>query len=279
MVSPARKRERPPASPGSERITGGGTLRRDDAVTQIRELIESLALKHGDRLPSERQLAERFGLSRGTVREALQFLAALNLVEIRHGGGCFVCACSNEVGGLRAGWLDWVTRHRGSILETLEVRLGCEMFAAQLAARRAGPTELAKLVEALRAMKTASETQDVPAFVQSDLAFHAALLEASGNATLQELVGALGKKLIPERAAIADISGRTVRSFAEHCAIYEAVQRGDAQAAALAMHHHLESVRHDVLVHLLGDAEVATAPAAPDGAIPLTVTPDRAEQT
>ena len=280
MVLLARKKERSPTLLRAERTTGGGTLRRADAVAEIRKLIGTLALKPGDRLPSERQLAERFGLSRGTVREALQFLAALNLVEIRHGGGCFVCAGSNEVGGLRAGWLDWVTQHRGRVLETLEVHLGCEMFAARLAARRAGPTELAKLVEALRMMKGASETGDVPAFVQSDLAFHAALLRASGNKTLQELVGALGKELILERAAIADIAGRIVRSFAEHYAIYEAVQQGDPQAAALAMHRHLESVRHDVLVHLLGDTEIAAAQTATsDGAISLNDFPHPAEQT
>jgi GntR family transcriptional repressor for pyruvate dehydrogenase complex len=210
-------------------------------------------------LPGERQLADRFHLSRSTVREALQFLAALDLVEIRRGGGCFVCSNPIEAKGLHAGWVHWVNEHRGQVLETLEVRLGCEVFAARLAARRARPAELAKLVEALRKMKAASDSQDAPAFVQSDVDFHAALLEASGNGTLRELVGALGKTLIPERAAIAGISGRTARSFGEHCAIYDAVQQGDAQAAGLAMQRHLESVRYDVLVHLLGDVDAASA--------------------
>lgn len=251
MAVSARKKER--ASQDNVRPAGSGT-RRDNAVARVRKLIAKLKLKTGDRLPGERQLAAKFNLSRGTVREALQFLAALNLVEIRHGGGCFVRAASGESKELRAGWRDWVAQHRGRVLETLEVRLGCETFAARLAARRAGPTELAGLVEALRSMKVAVEMRDVPAFVQSDLAFHSALLLAAGNKTLEELVGALGKELIPERAAILDISGRAPRSFAEHCSIYEAVQQGDPQAAALAMHRHLESVRHDVFVHLLGDA-------------------------
>ena len=259
--------------------SAGGSPRRADAVAEIRKLIRQLALKTGDRLPSERQLAERFGLSRGTVREALQFLAALSLVDIRHGGGCFLRAASDAAGGLRAGWVGWVTLHRGRVLETLEVRLGCEMFAARLAARRAGPTELLKLVEALRLMKAAGETRDVPTFVQSDVAFHAALLQAAGNKTLEELVGALGRELIPERAAIADISGRIPRSILEHCAIYEAIQKGDPQAAALAMQQHLESVRHDVLVHLLGDPELAASSARMDGDVSLDELTYRAEQT
>lgn len=256
----ARKKERTVASQDNARATGGGS-RRDDAVARVRKLIESLKLKSGDRLPGERQLAAKFNLSRGTVREALQFLAALNLVEIRHGGGCFVRAASGEINEVRAGWLQWVSQHRGRVLETLEVRLGCETYAARLAARRAGPTELAGLAEALRAMKAAVEIRDTPAFVQSDVAFHSALLQATGNKTLEALVSALGRELIPERAAILDVSGRPPRSFAEHYAIYEAVQRGDPQAAALAMHRHIESVRHDVFVHLLGDA-------SPDSRVP-----------
>jgi GntR family transcriptional repressor for pyruvate dehydrogenase complex len=274
MISFAKKKVRTSASMRPARVVAA-PRRRDDAVAKIRELIGHLKLKHGDRLPSERQLAERFRLSRGTVREALQFLAALNLVEIRRGGGCFVGVSLHESGRLRDGWLDWVNQNRGRVLETLEVRLGCEVFAARLAARRARPAELTKLVDALRKMKAASDTQDAPGFVQSDVDFHSALLQASGNETLQGLVGALGKELIPERAAIAGITGRIARSFGEHCTIYKAVQRGDAPAAARAMQLHLESVRHDVLVHLLGDVDAAQN----DAWVDLTDLSDHAEET
>ncbi|MGH6681539.1 MAG: FadR/GntR family transcriptional regulator, partial [Bradyrhizobium sp.] len=245
MAVTARKKQR--ASEAHESRTAG-TLRRENAVVRIRKLIAQLKLGPGDCLPGERQLAAKFNLSRGTVREALQFLAALNLVEIRHGGGCFLRASSGENKQVRAGWREWVAQHRGRVLETLEVRLGCETFAARLAARRAGPDELEKLVDALRAMKIAAETRDVPAFVQSDLDFHAALLQAAGNKTLEELVSALGKALIPERAAILDLSGRAPRSVAEHTAIYEAIRQGDPEAAARALHQHLESVRRDIFV-------------------------------
>jgi GntR family transcriptional repressor for pyruvate dehydrogenase complex len=263
MIAAAKTSRHAPLLP--QRAVGGRARRRDDAVAHIRELVEQLGLSLGDRLPSERQLAERFGLSRGTIREALQFLAALNFVEIRHGGGCFVLLAASDSRGLRRSWVDWVATHRGRVLEILEVRLGCEMFAARLAARRAGPKALAKLVEALRVMKAAESAHDVPALVQSDLAFHAALMEAAGNKTLQELVSSLGEQLIPERAAVADLEGRAALSLAEHCAIYQAVQAGDAQAASLAMQHHLEGVRRDVLVHLLGDSDLPVAEPAARG--------------
>jgi GntR family transcriptional regulator, transcriptional repressor for pyruvate dehydrogenase complex len=260
MALNAKQKDRPSGTARAEKPLNVMS-RRDNAMARIRELIVRRGLKAGERLPSERQLADQFRLGRSTVREALQFLAALNLVEIRHGGGCFVCADPRESEGLHARWVHWVKQHRARVLETLEVRLGCEVFAARLAARRARPAELTKLVEALRKMKAASDSQDAPAFVQSDVDFHAALMDAAGNGTLQELVGALGKTSIPERAAIAGISGRIARSFDEHCAIYNAVQQSDARAAGLAMQRHLESVRYDVLVHLLGDVDAALATA------------------
>ena len=238
-----------PAAAGVDR---GGAPRRNGVVAQVRELIADLDLQPGERLPSERKLAQQFGVGRGTVREALQFLEALELVEIRRGGGCFLLLAGSDPDRSRAGWLRWVGSNRGHILEAIEVRLGCEAFAAELAARRAGPEDHARLVEALRAMKASSHTHDAPAFAQSDVAFHDALLRAAGNRTLQQLVGTLGRELIPERAAIADIAGRTARSFMEHSAIYAAVQAGDSLRAARAMRDHLESVKQDVLVHLIG---------------------------
>src|SRR5690349_13749262 len=115
---------------------------RQDVVVKIRRLIRDLALKSGDRLPSERDLAQRFAVSRPTVREAIHLLEALGLVEIRDRGGTFL-----RVKGTRSDarneWVQWVERHRGQVLETLELRLGCEAFAAEIAARRAGPLELA----------------------------------------------------------------------------------------------------------------------------------------
>ncbi len=112
MVATARKKRRA-SEPQDYPAAAAGTLRRDNAVAHIRKLIVSMKLGVGDRLPGERQLAAKFNLSRGTVREALQFLAALNLVEIRHGGGCFLRASSGENKEVRAEWRDWVARNPG----------------------------------------------------------------------------------------------------------------------------------------------------------------------
>lgn len=241
-----------------------GTRRRDNVVARIRQLILDLALKPGDRLPGERQLARDFGVSRGLIREATQFLATIGMLKVRHGGGSFLQVAPGEVGRLRTNWREWVTRNRGMILETIEVRLGAEAFAAELAARRAGPDDLEKMVRILQAMKAAGAADDIALFVQSDLDFHDAVLLAAGNNTLREFLSALGAELIPERMAVIDLEGRSERSLAEHFAIYEAIQRGDSRGAAEAMRRHLESVRADILEYVinLGTREASVVSVA-----------------
>ncbi len=243
--------------PGQRIAASRSPARRwEHVVTGIRELIRREGLKQGDRLPGERQLAERFGVSRGTVREAMQFLAAIGLVATRHGDGSVIRTASSST--LRDTWRDWVAKHQGRVLELIEARMGSEMLAAELAARRAGPEHLERMAEALRAMKAA---RDATAFVQCDLAFHSALLQAAGNRTLREIAEALGAELVPERAALADLAGRVTRSHAEHLAIYAAIRAGDAARAREAVRAHLASVQHDVLIEVLGVDE--RRPAAP----------------
>jgi len=241
------------AGPTIDLAVTGGTRRRDDVVSRIRRLILEQELRPGDRLPGERQLAREFGVSRGLVREAIQFLATIGLLKVRHGGGSFLQVTPGDTRRLRRSWREWVSDNRGLVLETLEVRIGAEAFAAELAAQRASPEDLERMVRALHVMRAANDSGDTAALVQSDLAFHEAVLGATGNKTLREFLGALGSELIPERAAVWDLEGRIERSFAEHFAIYEAIRAGDRQGAAQAMRRHIESVRGDILSYVIGD--------------------------
>jgi GntR family transcriptional repressor for pyruvate dehydrogenase complex len=227
--------------------------RRSEIVEMIRAVIETLRLKPGDRLPGERQLAARFGVSRGSVREALQYLAIMGLLEIRHGGGSYLKA--SALVHTRHWWRRWVVDNRVKVLETLELRLGAEAFAARLAAQRAGPEDLDRLVGAMRAMRAvcASPPVDTARFVECDIEFHDAMLQAAGNGTLRDLIRAATEQLLPERAAVTNLDGRAQRTYQEHLTIFDAVRAGDAAQAAEAMSRHIVSVRHDVLLHLLGD--------------------------
>jgi len=228
-----------------------GARRRDDAVARIEELIRTDELGPGDRLPGERRLAKRFNISRGSVREGIQFLATLGLLEVRHGGGTFLQVTPAKLNRLWANWQSWVAKNRDHILENFEVRMGAEAFAAELAARRARPKDLERLARAVQAMLSATEINDISAVIRCDLAFHDAVLQAAGNKTLRDMLLTLGEELIPSRAAVADQPGRAERSYQEHRAIYDAIRKGDGDEAFAAMRRHLESVQGDVLANLI----------------------------
>jgi GntR family transcriptional regulator, transcriptional repressor for pyruvate dehydrogenase complex len=227
---------------------------KDRLVAQLRELIEAGSLEAGQQLPSERELAEQLGVSRSSIREAVQLLEALGLVEIRHGAGTFVREAVDRE-RLPSEWLQWTQVHEGQVHELLEVRRGLEALAVELAAERAGKAELAELEAALDDMAVAIDGPDVPALVAADVAFHSAFAAASGNAALRQLTENLGRELLRERGAIWSTPGRPRRSLTEHRRIYDAIRAGDARRARNALIAHLRSVEHDVDALVAGDGD------------------------
>jgi DNA-binding FadR family transcriptional regulator len=227
---------------------------KERVIGQLTRLIEEGALAPGDRLPSERELSEDLQVSRGTIREAVQFLQALGLVEIRHGSGTFVRVATDS-SGLREEWRDWTIRHAEQIHDLLEIRKGLESFAAELAASRAGEADVAAMEDALTLMERAVDPPDVPGLVQADLAFHHALCAAAGNAALSELADGLGEQLLRERGAIWNIRGRPAKSLVEHREICDAVRGREPRRARRAVIEHLESVEEDLGASILSPRE------------------------
>lgn len=219
---------------------------KEQVLRELTRLIEEGGLSPGEQLPSERELSEQLQVSRGTVREAVQFLQALGLVEIRHGSGTFVSTSSRDRQVLRAEWRRWTFRHSDRVRELLEVRKGLESFSAELAAERLAGDGLEEMVEALEQMEKAIGAGDVPALVQADVLFHHAIQVAAGNDALVELADALGARLLPERAATWDMPGRPQRSLDEHRAIYEAIHTREPARAREALLAHLASVERDL---------------------------------
>lgn len=226
---------------------------KDQVAGELRQLIEQ-HLKPGDQLMSERDLSEQLKVSRGTVREAVQFLHALGLVEIRHGSGTFVRATNSDE-KLREQWRQWTLRHAKRVHELLEIRRGLESFAAELAAERLADQGAEMMAEALAQMAAAAAAADVAAAVEADALFHHGLCQATGNPTLVELDDTLCKPLVPERAAAWDLPGRAQRSIEEHRAIFDAVRRQDRHGARAALIAHLTSVERDLLSALFPDRD------------------------
>jgi GntR family transcriptional regulator, transcriptional repressor for pyruvate dehydrogenase complex len=230
---------------------------KERVIQQLTRLIEEGVLEPGDQLPSERELSEELQVSRGTVREAVQFLGALGLVEVRHGSGTFV-RLGTDPSKLRDEWRDWTIRHAERIHDLLELRKGLEPFAAELAAQRAGEEQVAAMEHALKQMEPAVDSPDVTVLIQADLAFHHALCAAAGNAALSEFADALGEQLVRERGVIWNLPGRPARSLVEHRAIYEAVRAGDPARARQAAYEHLTSVEDDLGDSVLSPRETTT---------------------
>lgn len=219
---------------------------KEQVATELKRLIEDGTLQPGQQLPSERELADQLRVSRGTVREAIRFLHALGYLEVRHGLGTFVHASSGDIERLQLAWRDWTLRHASRVHDLLELREGVESFAAELASQRQLAEPLQRMGAALDEMREAARIADVAALVRADVAFHDALCEGSGNTALAGLVKALGRQLIPERAATFAIPGRPEQSLREHGAILDAVCVGDARLARLRVLTHLESVKSEI---------------------------------
>jgi DNA-binding FadR family transcriptional regulator len=211
---------------------------------QILERIVSGALKEGDKLPSENQICQTSQISRPTVREALMRLHADGLVTTRQGSGTFVQKRPS----------DHLTRLAkvsdiAGMLRCMEVRIALEGQAATLAALRRTSGQMDHISETLQALKVAFDTGSVPA--QTDFAFHLAVANASGNAMFAELLEALNETIRYTMTVALGITRvgskeRARRVFDEHEAIAEAIARGDAEAAGLAMRYHLHRSRQRV---------------------------------
>ncbi|MDP5275535.1 FadR/GntR family transcriptional regulator [Chengkuizengella axinellae] len=155
----------------------------EDIAMQIQEAIYSGQLKSGDRLPSERDLAEMFQVSRSTVREAIRVLEAEKVVEVRRGvkGGIIIVEPKPEQVGRS---IEALIRFRGATAEELgEFRTDFEGQTAALAAKRATPEQLIRLQEITDLFRDESTTFETPwaKLVEYDLMFHEEVANASHN--------------------------------------------------------------------------------------------------
>lgn len=214
-----------------------------DIVRQIRGLIADGRLKSGDRLPPERDLAERFRVSRTSVREALRALGSLGLVEIRAGEGAFVREVSVE--SLIEPLALVILTQREAIADLFEARRLLEPPIAGLAARRASPDEVAEMRRILD--QQASEVAAGRTGLTQDAAFHTAIADSSQNRAITRIIRVLMDLLTQTREESLHTPGRPERSHQDHRRILQAIEGRDAEVAEQAMLDHLAAVEHLVM--------------------------------
>lgn len=215
-------------------------------VEQITELIAQGNLKPGDRLLSERELADRLQVSRSSVREALTALASMGVVDVRPGEGTFVRQVNAEA--IAEPLAVALLMDRGTTMELLEVRKMVEVEAAGLAATRADQEDLDKLSAIIANMQ--SDLAHGVLGEEADLAFHLTLAEAAGNPILHRLISAVSdtmqQSLRTSRQILYTTPGHAEELFRQHCAILKGVTGKNPQEAQRAMVEHLAFVEREL---------------------------------
>ncbi|GAB2800145.1 FadR/GntR family transcriptional regulator [Streptomyces daliensis] len=222
----------------------------EQVVAQLREHAEAAGLKRGDRLPSERELAERLGVSRASIKQAIVVLEVQGLVEIRHGGGTYLLKNS-----LSAEPVATLVDRRRRLPDVLDAREALEAKLAELAALRRTDEDLAGIDAALETMR--AEVEGEEAGEEGDRLFHAAVTAAAHSDLLAEFMREIAEQIAESRHESLQQPGRPAQSLTQHTRIAEAIRAQDPDTAVAAMREHLETVRR---VRLLdwkpGDEEV-----------------------
>jgi GntR family transcriptional repressor for pyruvate dehydrogenase complex len=215
----------------------------EEIVRQVKAMIAEGRLKSGDQLPPERDLAEKFVVSRTSVREALRALESLGLVEIRPGEGTFIREVSVEA--LVEPLALMMASQRKAIAELFEARRLLEPAIAGLAAHRATPEELLEMERILA--EQAKEIGAGRTGLVQDGQFHAAIAVAAHNQAISRLVHGMMDLLTQSREESLNTPGRPARSHQDHQRVLEAIRRRDAEGAQQAMRDHLVAVEGLVL--------------------------------
>ncbi|MFI0717289.1 FadR/GntR family transcriptional regulator [Streptomyces inhibens] len=201
----------------------------EQAAQRLRDQITGGHWPVGTKLPGETTLAKTLGVGRSTVREAVRALAGAGLVQPRQGAGVFVIATEPAE--------DWPARlRRAAVADVYEVRAMVEVQAARLAAVRRTDADIAAMRSALEGRRTAAAGSDDAAFVDADIALHAAVVDAAHNPVLTDLftefVPALRQGLIDLVELLGLRCQDPQHGDARHAALVEAVADGDGEAAS-----------------------------------------------
>ncbi|MEV6314937.1 FCD domain-containing protein [Streptomyces sp. NPDC051776] len=200
----------------------------DVAIEKIKSMIVSGALRPGDRLPKESELAAELGLSRNSLREAVRALALIRVLDVRQGDGTYVTSLAPQL--LLEAVSFVVDVHRDeTALEFLAVRRILEPAATALASARISVAELDELGTRLDAL---GPSPTVEQLADCDLEFHRRIVRAGANSVLCSLLEGLSGPAIRARIwRAADRAGAASRTLHEHRAILAALRDRDADAA------------------------------------------------
>ena len=220
--------------------------RYEQVAEQIQGLIARGVLKPGDRLPPERDLVSKFGVGRGSIRDAIRTLEVMGIVEPRQGHGTVVRELSAD--SLVVPLASVLSQKRHLVAELIDVRRMIEPALAARAARNATPEEVARLEDVLRRQQVKMRRGEPG--IEEDSEFHYAIAVAARNTVVLRVLDVLMDLLRESRARSLQVPGRLERSFAGHQRVLRAIKRRDAAGAERAVRQHLMEIEEVVMRQL-----------------------------
>jgi len=230
---------------------------RNTAVTRISDAVAGELekriliglLKPGDRLTSERELAAGLGVSRPSVREAIQKLAAKGMIESRHGGGNYVT--DRLEAHFSDPWKDMLKGHPLLHSDLLEFRQMLESQAAYWAADRATSADIERLDKAYATLDSVYATNDLPNCIDSDVMFHQVIAETAHNVLIGQLTASLMRIIHGHVSRNLEYLHARPKRWdqlqSQHRAIWQAIRAHKPEAAAKAANDHMEFVRQSMV--------------------------------
>jgi len=215
----------------------------ESVIGQIMDLIKNNELKPGDKLPPERELAEKLSISRGSLREAFRVLESRGLIKSKPGGGRFIREIRKN--GYSSAESIILSLQKSSILELLEAREIFEVKIAEVAAQRATTEDIELIEQALNKMNE-EEKPKYGKETESDTEFHLAIASASHNFVFVNIIK-LHLDLLKEiRERTWQIPGRREKQRKEHQVIFQAIREHNVKKAGENMLEHLRKVEEVV---------------------------------
>lgn len=218
-------------------------------MQELESMILEGTFKAGQKLPPERELAERFDVSRPSLREAIQKLAARGVLNSKHGGGTYV---SEQLGSSFTDPLQaLLSSHEEFLYDQLEFRDALEGLSAYYAAIRATDADKTMLTKRYNALVEANEREDSSQESKLDAEFHMAIAECAHNVvllhTLRSLFSTLEKSISANLTNLFEKKDARGHVMAQHQALYEAIMAGKPDEARSAVHAHLVFVEDNLL--------------------------------
>jgi GntR family transcriptional regulator, transcriptional repressor for pyruvate dehydrogenase complex len=224
----------------AEKVSLAPVARRKLSETVAQQLLEAFRdLPPGTKVPSERELTKDLGVGRSTVREALNGLAVMGVLTIRHGQGAFI---AETVKAEAPHAVLTTALERGETREYVEARLLVEVQVTRLAAERRTDEDLQRIEDALAVQERSLSADDIDATLGVAVSFNVLLAEAAHNEILAAMIQTFVELMAERGPKLYALPGFGDWDLAEHRGIYEAVRDQDGDRAAELMRKHIEQL-------------------------------------